>query len=143
MDETTRAADRRRMAHGLLVILAATLIYPAYHLAIAAQADDTNHLETTLALIVERQLRDGPGTLYGPFSGQKPLVLIHAPLYYRLAASGSWALVGLGVAPTTAAFASGRLIALLGFLAGLAVVHRIATVDGAPRRAGIWSVLLV
>src|SRR3954468_7031452 len=99
MDETTRAADRRRLANGLLVILAAALIYPAYHLTIAAQPDDTNHLETTLALVIERQVRDGPGTLYGPFTGRQPLVLIHAPLYYRLAAAGTRALGGLGGGP--------------------------------------------
>ncbi len=37
-------------------------------------------------LSVARQLVFGPSELYGPFGGSNPLVLIHAPLYYRAAA---------------------------------------------------------
>ncbi len=47
---------------------------------------DTEPLESPLMLAVARQLDHGPWGLYGPFGRQNPLVLIHAPLYYHLAA---------------------------------------------------------
>jgi hypothetical protein len=121
----------------------AAALYTGYHLLIALGADDTNHLETPLALAVSRQVTEGPGVLYGPFNGQRPLVLIHAPLYYRLAALGAWPLWLAGLDPYRAALAGGRILSLLGFLGSLGVMARLATLDEASRRAGVWSALLV
>src|SRR4051812_49291063 len=108
------------------MLAASAAAYLGYHLAIGLGADDTNHLETPLALAVARQLDDGPGSLYGPFSGSNPLVLIHAPLYYRLAALGAWPLARLGVEATAAALISGRLLALLGLVGVAWVAGRVA-----------------
>ena len=121
----------------------AALLYLGYHAAIAFGLDDTNHLETTLAMVVARQLRDGPSTLYGPFSGTQPLALIHAPLYYRLAALGAWPLARAGFDPTTAALGSGRALSMLGMLATMAAASRLATLDGGSPRAGWWAALLI
>lgn len=118
-------------------------LYLGYHAAIGLGLDDTNHLETTLAMVVARQLRDGPSTLYGPFTGAMPLALIHAPLYYRLAVPGTWALARLGFDTPTAALYAGRLLSMLGMLATMAGAARLARIDGAPRRAGWWAALLI
>jgi hypothetical protein len=141
-------SDPNRPARGLAFALTALLVssavvYVGYHLSIAVQADDTNHLETPLGLAVLRELQDGPGTLYGPFSGAQPLVLIHAPLYYRLAALGALQMVALGIEPTAAAFASGRCLSFMAWLLGLAAAYSLAVLDGAPRRAGCWAALLI
>ena len=87
------------------LLTAAVAVYLGYHLVIGLQPDDTNHLETPLAMAVARQVEESPGVLYGPFSGHRPLVLIHAPLYYRLAGLGAWALAAVGFDPLMAAFA--------------------------------------
>src|SRR4051812_43943408 len=62
-----------------VLLLAATLGYQGFQAFWAFEPDDTNHLETPLIAATARQLVDGPSTLYGPFSGSDPLVLIHAP----------------------------------------------------------------
>ena len=108
---------------GLLAIAATT--YLGYHLIIALGPDDTNHLETPLALALAGQVREGFGSLYGPFSGARPRVLIHAPLYYRIAGLGAWPLVALGVDPVDAAFATGRALSLLATIALLVAAARI------------------
>lgn len=145
MDGATQPAGVNRLETIILtaVLSAAAVSYLGYHLAIALEPDDTNHLETPLALAVARQLRDGPGTLYGPFSGAMPLVLIHAPLYYRLAALGAWPLARLGFDPVVAAFAAGRVLSLLGLLGTLAAAVRLAGMDGGTARAGLWAALLI
>ncbi|HEV3166903.1 MAG TPA: hypothetical protein VGZ22_22945 [Isosphaeraceae bacterium] len=122
---------------------ASVVVYLGYHLAIAFQPDDTNHLETPLAMAVARQIEEGPGVLYGPFNGQRPLVLIHSPLYYRLAALGAWPLAVVGFDPIMTAFAVGRVLAFLGLIATMAAAAWFARLDGAPLRAGLWSALLI
>src|SRR5689334_7812259 len=68
---------RRGLAAVTTLLLAlAALVYLGYHLAIAFDPDDTNHLETPLAMAAANQLIEGPGALYGPFSARRPLVLI-------------------------------------------------------------------
>ncbi len=124
-------------------LAAAAALYLGYHAAIGLGLDDTNHLETTLAMVVARQLHDGPSTLYGPVTGTMPLALIHAPLYYRLAAPGAWTLAALGFDPPTAGLYSGRALSMLGMLATMAGASHLARLDGAPRRAGWWSALLL
>jgi len=124
-------------------LAAAAVIYQGYNLWIGLHADDTNHLESLLILIVARQLRDGIATLYGPFSGANPLVLIHAPLYYRLAAAVGWMLTRLGYDSTTAAIAAGRGLSALAMIGALAAAWRLTRADGAARRAGAWAALLI
>jgi hypothetical protein len=126
-----------------LLLALATLVYQGYHLAIAVQADDTNHLETPLALAVANQLERGPARLYGPFSGRQPLVLVHAPLYYRLAGSGSWILAKAGLEGISASLVAGRTISLLAALAALVAVYRLAVHGVLPPKAGVWAALLL
>lgn len=124
-------------------LIASTLVYQGYHAVIAFDPNDTNHLETTLILITARQLDDGPATLYGPFSGEQPLVLIHAPLYYRVAGLLAWPMTRAGLDPIVAAMAAGRLLSFLGFLATAIAAGRIAMRGGGSRLVGLWAGLLV
>lgn len=129
-----------------LALAASAVTYLGYHAAIGLQADDTNHLETPLALAVARQITESPRVLYGPFDGGRPLVLIHAPFYYRLAALAAAPAVSLGADPITAAIAAGRVIAMLGFLGSLAAAAGLAGIglQGASRsRAMLWAALLI
>ena len=71
-------------------------------------------MESPLMLSVARQLVVGPWELYGPFGGSNPLVLIHAPLYYRAAALLAWPMARAGLHPVDAARLAGRLISALG-----------------------------
>jgi hypothetical protein len=104
---------------------------------------DTESLESPLMLSVARQLLVSPGELYGPFGGSNPLVLIHAPLYYRVAALTAWPMVRAGLDPVSAARVAGRSLSALGLLATLAVAYRLTQLDGRSRRAGLWAVLLI
>ena len=87
MDASSSQLRRFSLTGGL--IAASALVYSGYHVIIAFDRNDTNHLETPLLLALERQLKDGSSTLFGPFSARDPLVLIHAPLYYRIAGVGA------------------------------------------------------
>ena len=126
-----------------LCLLAAAVVYQGYNVVLAFDADDSNHLETTMALIVARELQDGPSTLYGPSSGENPLVLIHAPLYYRLAAGGAWIGKQAGMDPIVSAFASGRLISLVGMLGTILAAAWLARMDGRSLGVGLWAGLLI
>jgi hypothetical protein len=123
-------------------LLLAALLYQALNLFIAFDPDDTENLETTRVMAAARQLVQGPGGLYGPYSGANPWVLIQAPLYYRLTGLLAWPLAALGWDPIWACFAAGRALSMASFLAGLLVVYRVGTLDGAPIRAGVLSVAL-
>ncbi len=126
-----------------LLLAGAAAIYQGHHLFLATQRDDTNHLETPLALAVARELQNGPGGLFGPYSGGMPLVLVHAPLYYRLAALAAWPLARAGVDPLDASLAAGRLLSLVGLLLCVLAAGKIAVLDGLPAWAAVWSGLLV
>ncbi len=121
----------------------AAILTLAFHLVIGLDPDDSENLESSLALVASRQLTDGFGSLYGPFSGDNPRVLIQAPLYYRLTALTAIPLVRAGVDPVWACFLTGRLISSLSFFLLLIVAFRLASVDGASSRAGWWAVLLI
>ena len=73
----------------------------------------------------------------------KPLVLIHAPLYYHLAALLAWPLKASGLDSITAARLAGRGLSLIGLLLTGWSAFRIARLDGAPVRAGWWAACLV
>jgi hypothetical protein len=104
---------------------------------------DTEPMESPLMLSVARQLVSGPGELYGPFGGGNPLVLIHAPLYYRCAALLAWPMARAGLHPAEAARLAGRAVSALGLVAAMGAVYRLGRLGGLPARAGLWSALLV
>ena len=111
--------------------------------AMALSREDIEATESPLVLVVVRQLEFGGRGLYGPFGGRNPLVLIHAPLYYRLAALAAWPLWRAGFDPVSAALIAGRILSALGFLSTIAAAHGLARVGGLPGRAGHWAALLV
>jgi hypothetical protein len=111
--------------------------------AMAFQPQDIEAVESPLLLAVAHEVEAGPHSLYGPYDGRYPLVLIHAPLYYRLAAVLGWLLYRAGFEPVVAALAGGRLVSAFGFLVTLAAASMLARLGGMPRRAGAWAALLV
>lgn len=111
--------------------------------AMAFEPEDIEAIESPLLLSVVHQIESGPRELYGPFDGHYPLVLIHAPLYYRLAALTGWLFYRAGIDSVTAAQAAGRLLSALGFLSTLAATYGLARLGGLPVRAGGWAALLV
>jgi hypothetical protein len=112
-------------------------------LLLALGKEDTEALESPLALAVVRQLAQGPRGLYGPYGGHNPLVLIHAPLYYRLAALLAWPIARLGVDLLPAVLLSGRLLSVLGLVATLVAAFRLARLGRIAPCAGWWATLLV
>ncbi|MGO9466005.1 MAG: glycosyltransferase family 39 protein [Isosphaeraceae bacterium] len=128
----------------LTVVLGlAAAIAVGFGILLALSREDSEPVESTLLLAIARQLRAGPWELYGPFNAANLLVLIHAPFYYHLAALLAWPLSRVGIEPITAALVAGRFLSVLGLLATLAMAYRLARLDGAPARAGVWAILLV
>ena len=143
MDATPRATTSRSSLLILALLGLAALAYQGHHLLISFESDDSNHLETPLILATSRQLTEGFSVLYGPFDGQRPLVLCHSPLYYRVVGIAAMPFVKAGVDPLAASRLMGRLVAFLGFLVGLGVVAKLARLDEAPWSAGFLAALLV
>jgi hypothetical protein len=135
--------ERRVSAWITVVLGVSAALTLGYWLVQGIGAEDTEALESPLMLSVARQLVAGAGELYGPFGGSNPLVLIHAPLYYRAAALWAWPMAAIGVAPIVAARLAGRAISALGLLATLSAAFRLARLGGAPPGAGWWAVLLI
>ncbi len=81
------------------VLAVSAFVFLGFRLLLGLSDEDTDLYESPLILSVARQLAAGPGELYGPFGGRNPLVLIHAPLYYRLAALAAWPIAGSGFHP--------------------------------------------
>ena len=97
-----------------------------------------------MILSVARQLIRGPWGLYGPFGRENPLVLIHAPLYYHLAALLAWPLTVTGLDPISAARYAGRSLSFVGLGATACSAHGIARLGpAAKRRAAWWAVCLI
>jgi hypothetical protein len=137
-----RAGDT--LSSWLTVILSlAAAIVVGFGVYLACGREDTEVLESPLMLSVARQLVAGPWGLYGPFGAKNPLVLIHGPLYYRLAALIAWPIHRAGVAPVWASFAAGRAISFVGLCCTVAAAYSLARVDGARPRAGLWAALLI
>ncbi len=105
--------------------------------------EDTEAYESPLILCVARQLVRGPWGLYGPYGRQNLLVLIHAPVYYRLAALLAWPLTIAGFDVVSAARLAGRSLSVLGLAVTAWSAYRIARLDGAPARAGWWAACLI
>ncbi len=125
----------------ILAVSAAATI--GFWLVRAFGEEDTEAMESPLMLSVARQLVFGPRELYGPFGRSNPLVLIHAPLYYRAAALAAWPMARAGLHPVEAARWAGRLISVLGLAATAMAAYRLGRLGGLPPRAGWWSALLV
>ncbi len=130
-----------RWITAMLFIAAAVAV--ASGIWLSAGPADTEPLESPLMLSVARQLDVGPWGLYGPYGRQNPLVLIHAPLYYHLAAILAWPLHAAGLDAITAARLAGRALSFAGLLLAGWSAFRIARLDGAPVRAGWWAACLV
>ena len=126
---------------GVLAVGAAVAV--GFGMSLALAREDAEALETPLLLAVARQLQVGPWELYGPFGGWNPLVLIHGPLYYHLAALVAWPLAGWGIEPVTAALLAGRSLSIVGLGWTLAALYRVARLDGTTQSAGWWAALLV
>jgi len=127
----------------MICLALAAMLSCGFWFAMALSPEDVGLLESPLLLAVARQLRFGPWELYGPFGRRNPLVLIHAPLYYRLAALAAWPAAAAGVEPVFAAIVAGRALSMLGLLVTVAAAYRLARLDGAPKRAGWWAALLL
>ena len=124
-------------------LLAAAAVAAVFGCSLVVRVQDTEPLESPLMLSVGRQLLRGPGELYGPFGRLNPLVIIHAPLYYRLAALVAWPLYRAGLDPITAALTAGRSLSLLGLAWTIAMAYWLARFDGGPPRIGWWAALLI
>jgi hypothetical protein len=109
---------------------------------LALGQEDTEALESPLALAVAGQLVAGPWHLYGPYGRQNTLVMIHSPLYYHLAALLAWPCFRAGADPVSAAIFGGRLLSILCMALTLWALYRLARLDGASARAGWWSAFL-
>ncbi len=125
------------------MLAVSAVVFLSFRLLLGLGEADTDLYESPLMLSVARQLIAGPGELYGPFGGRNPLVLIHAPLYYRVAALIAWPMAFAGLHPITAAQLAGRFLSALGLIATLAAAYRLARRDGGSRLAGWWAVLLI
>jgi hypothetical protein len=109
---------------------------------LALGREDVEALESPLVLPIAAELTAGPWRLYGPYGGDYPFVLIHAPLYYHLAALLARPLARAGVDAVTAALAAGRALSAVGLVVALIATYHLARVDGAGPAAGWWAVLL-
>jgi hypothetical protein len=135
--------DRRGLALFTSILTASACVLIVFRLSLALGREDVDKHESPLILSVARQLMAGPWELYGPFGGRNPLVLIHAPLYYRAAALTAWPLARAGLHPVEASRLAGRLLSLLGSAATMGAAYRLGRLGGLPRRAGWWAALLV
>jgi hypothetical protein len=143
-DSTTKPPASTKAAAwvtGILGISAAVAVI--YGCSLAVRGLDTERMESPLILSIARQLLRGPRELYGPFGWSNPLVIIHAPLYYRLAALFAWPMFKSGLDPVPAALAAGRSLSFLGLGWTIAMAYRLARFDGRRARVGLWAGLLI
>lgn len=131
----------RLVVYGVLTLLAAFQV--VFGLDLLTTGHDSDNLESTLAYVAAWPLYDGLGTLYGPYGLANMRVLIQAPLYYRLTELGAAPLVFMKIHVVNACLVVGRAISTLSYLGVLVLVHRLARIDGASRRAGTIAVLAV
>jgi hypothetical protein len=125
------------------ILAASACVFIGFRLTLALGGEDVDKYESPLMLSVAWQLMKGPWELYGPFGGRNPLVLIHAPLYYRAAGLMAWPLARAGLHPVEASRLAGRLLSLLSLAATMGAAYRLGRLGGLPRRAGWWAALLV
>jgi hypothetical protein len=138
-----RPGSRRIPPWVMSLLGAAAVTYLGFRSSLALSGEDVDKYESPLMLSVARQLVAGPWGLYGPFGGSNPLVLIHAPLYYRAAGLLAWPIWRAGLHPADAARIAGRALSAASLIATLAAAYRLGRLGGLPRRAGWWAALLV
>ena len=138
-----RRAGAWASAWVMAVLAVSAAVAAGIGVLLALSLQDAEALESPLMLSVARQLSNSPWELYGPFGGRNPLVLIHAPLYYHLAALLAWPMARAGLDPVTAALAAGRSLSMLGLALTLAAAWRLARLDGVPARAGWLAIFLL
>jgi hypothetical protein len=143
MPSTKLSRGHRFISAWCAIALAAGALTLLFWLPFALSADDTEALESPLVLAVARQLVVGPFELYGPYGPKNPLVLIHAPFYYHMAALAAWPFYRLGLDPVSASLLAGRALSAMGFAVVLIGAFCLARADGAPRRAAWLAVCLV
>lgn len=137
---------RQPFARATLGLLAfAAIVHLGYQIVVGLDRTDVGPFETVLARAVAGHFDQGvgPSGFYGPFGGENPSVLIHAPLYYRMVAVLAWPLVQLGAEPLATVLYSGRLLAFLGTLLLMACGAWLVRVDGGSRRAGWIAIGLI
>ena len=117
-----------------LLLAAAAIVLVGFHSTLALGGEDVDQYESPLMLSVARQLVAGPWGLYGPFGGSNPLVLIHAPLYYRAAGLLAWPMARAGLHPVDAARIAGRLISALSLVATMGAAYRLGRLGGPAAR---------
>lgn len=126
-----------------VVLIASVCVFVGTRGALAVGAADVDPSESPLILSVARQVVVGPWDLYGPFGRANPLVLIHAPLYYRIAALFAWPLAMGGWHPVEAARVAGRMLSFAGLLSTAWAATKLARLGGLPRSAGWWAAGLI
>jgi hypothetical protein len=135
-----QTTDGVRLSAGISGILIATTVVSIGCLVwLACSPEDTDASESPLAMALARQLDQGPKDFYGPYGGENPFVLIHAPLYYLVATLAALPLKYAGLDAVNSALVGGRSLSLLSFVATLFMIARLARIDGADRRAGWWA----
>ncbi len=138
------AQGKNRPAIGIRVLLIASAVaFLGFRLAWGIGREDVEPYESPLMMSVARQLVAGPGELYGPYGHTNPLVLIHAPMYYRVSGLLAWPIWKAGLHPVEAARLAGRLVSAVGLLATLAAAYRLGRIGGRSQDAGLWAALLV
>jgi len=146
MNQAPPKAKRIVSLAGALVtvcLATASALSVVFWFALALSPEDVGLMESPLLLAVARQLLAGPWELYGPFGGRNPLVLIHAPLYYRLAALAAWPIAAAGFDPVASALIAGRALSILSLVVTAVAAYRLARLDGTRKRAGWWAALLL
>jgi hypothetical protein len=126
-----------------VLLVASAVVTQGYWALRSLDQADTEAMESPLMLSVAHQLVAGPGELYGPFGRSNPLVLIHAPLYYRAAAVLAWPMARAGLHPVAAARVAGRALSAACLIASMGAAYRLGRLGGLPRRAGWWAALLL
>lgn len=124
----------------LFIALAGASSVLGLWMGMAFDGYDMEASESPLLLAAARQLA-APSALYGPYDSGHHLVLIHAPLYYRLTALGAWPLAWIWGDPVFATLVVGRCLSGLGLLGILAGLFWLARLDGAGRSSGVLAAL--
>lgn len=127
-----------------ILLSAAAAVHLGYQWCIVGlDPHDAGQYETVLAAATAGQLRHGFGAIYGPYTGENPSVLMHAPSYYRLVALGALLPARYGFDPLDASLGAGRVITWLATVVLLAMTWRLSGIGGARWQAGLFASALV
>lgn len=135
-------ANTTALAIGAALFLGgAALVQVGYHVAIAAETNDVGPFETVLAHAVAAHFDSSAGAsrFYGPYDGEHPSVLMHAPLYYRLVAGLAWPAVRMGADPDLSVLYAGRALSALSTLLLVWSVATWARIGRAGVRSAVFA----